>query len=101
MFDDGGLIYEAMSKADVEACRKHSKANNSPAWTGFWSEMARKTVVRRLCKSITLDMDSDAQEMFNAGTEIETDPSELAQREIEENANAEELVIDSEAEEVS
>ena len=101
LFDDGGLIYEAMSKADVEACRKHSKAKNSPAWTGFWSEMARKTVVRRLCKSITLDMDSDAQEMFNAGTEIETDPAELANKEIEENANAEELTVEGFAEEVS
>lgn len=56
--------------------------------------MARKTVMRRLCKSITLNMDSEAQKMFNAGTEIETDPAELAAEEIRENANNEELVFD-------
>lgn len=94
LFEDGGLIYEAMSKEEVESCRKQSKAKNSPAWTCFWGEMARKTVVRRLCKSITLNMDPDAREMFEAGTEIETDPSVIAEQEISENANIEELTID-------
>lgn len=94
LFEDGGLIYETMSKEEVEQCRKSSKAKNSPAWQQFWTEMARKTVVRRLCKSITVDMDADAMDFFNAGTEIETDPSEIASREIEENANQEELVVE-------
>lgn len=100
LFEDGGMLYETMSKDEVEKCRKSSKAQNSPAWKNFWSEMARKTVMRRLCKSITLNMDSEAQKMFNAGTEIETDPAELAAEEIRENANNEELVFDvvSEAE---
>lgn len=96
LFTDGGLIYETMTKAEVEQCRKSSKAKNSPAWDKFWSEMARKTVMRRLCKSITLDMDEDAMAMFNAGTEIETDTQELADREIAEEANKTELVVDSE-----
>ena len=94
LFEDGGMLYETMSKDEVEKCRKSSKAQNSPAWKNFWSEMARKTVMRRLCKSITLNMDSEAQKMFNAGTEIETDPAELAAEEIRENANNEELVFD-------
>lgn len=98
LFEDGGMLYETMSKDEVEKCRKSSKAQNSPAWKNFWSEMARKTVMRRLCKSITLNMDSEAQEMFNAGTEIETDPAELAAEEIRENANNEELVFDVEGE---
>ena len=94
LFEDGGMVYETMSSGEVEQCRKSSKAKNSPAWQQFWTEMARKTVVRRLCKSITVDMDADAMDFFNAGTEIETDPSEIASREIEENANQEELVIE-------
>lgn len=98
LFEDGGMLYETMSKDEVEKCRKSSKAQNSPAWKNFWSEMARKTVMRRLCKSITLNMDSEAQKMFNAGTEIETDPAELAAEEIRENSNNEELVFDVEGE---
>ena len=98
LFEDGGMLYETMSKDEVEKCRKSSKAQNSPAWKNFWSEMARKTVMRRLCKSITLNMDSEAQKMFNAGTEIETDPAELAAEEIRENANNDELVFDVEGE---
>lgn len=96
LFEDGGLIYETMSKQDVEDCRKKSKAKNSPAWQEFWSEMARKTVMRRLCKSITLNMDANAKTMFDEGTEIETDPAAIAESEIEANANSEELVVESE-----
>lgn len=95
LFEDGGMVYETMTKEEVEKCRKASKAKNSPAWSLYWSEMARKTVVRRLCKNITIDMDADAMAMFNAGTEIETDPQKIAEKEIEENANTEELFVDS------
>ena len=98
LFEDGGMIYETMSTDEVEKCRKSSKAQNSPAWKNFWSEMARKTVMRRLCKSITLNMDAEAKDMFEAGTEMETDPAELANREIEEKANTEELFFDVESE---
>lgn len=99
LFDDGGMIYETMSVDDIEKCRKSSKAKNSPAWSQFWTEMARKTVVRRLCKSITLDMDSESRQMFDAGTEIETDPSQIAAAEIAENANQEEIIIEEGGEE--
>ena len=95
-YQDGGMIYEVMSKDDVEACRKSSKAKNSPAWNGFWSEMAKKTVLRRLSKSINIDMDQKLVEAFDSGLEIETDKVELANREIAENANSEPLVIEGE-----
>lgn len=87
IFEDG-CVYEVMSKADVEQCRKSSKAKNSPAWTAHWSEMAKKTVLRRLCKSITLDMDAKGFEAMNAGLEYEDDVQEIAKREIEENQNS-------------
>ena len=85
-----------MSAEEVEQCRRQSKAQNSPAWKNFTSEMAKKTVLRRLAKSLPIDMDARAVEMFDSGTEIETDAKELAQREIEENANSEEFVFDAE-----
>lgn len=96
-YQDGGMVYEVMSKADVEQCRKSSKAKNSPAWNNFWSEMAKKTVLRRLAKSISIDMDARVADAFNAGLEIETDPIEQAKNEIAENANAKELIIEGEA----
>lgn len=96
LFEDGGLLYETMSREDVENCRKSSKAKNSPAWSQFWDQMACKTVIRRLCKNIELDMDADSKEFFDAGTEIETNVVEVSRREIEENANTEEFVVDGE-----
>ena len=95
-YQDGGMVYEVMSREDVEQCRKSSKAKNSPAWNGFWSEMAKKTVLRRLTKSINIDMDQKLVEAFDSGLEIETDSAELAKKEIAENANSEELVIEDE-----
>lgn len=95
-FADGGIQYEVMSREEVENCRKSSKAKNGPAWSGHYGEMAKKTVIRRLAKSLPIDMDASAKEMFDAGTEIETDTKEIAKRAIEENANTEELVVDVE-----
>lgn len=94
-FVDGGIQYEVMSRDEVENCRKSSKAKNGPAWSSHYSEMAKKTVIRRLAKSLPIDMDANAKEMFDAGTEIETDPKEMAEREIAENANTEELIVEA------
>lgn len=94
LYKDGGMVYEVMSKADVEQCKKSSKSKNSPAWA-FYSEMAKKTVLRRLAKSIPLDMDEKLSDAMNAGLEIETDPAEIAKRETEENGNTEELVVEA------
>ena len=87
IFADGGCTYEVMSRDEVEQCRKSSKAQNSPAWKSYWSEMAKKTVLRRLSKSITLDMDAKGFEAMNAGLEIETDVKEQVKNEIEAEAN--------------
>ena len=93
-YQDGGMVYEVMSRADVEQCRKSSKAKNSPAWSGFWSEMAKKTVLRRLCKSLSIDMDAKAVEAMDAGLEIETDVREQMKNEIEAEANQVEFNVE-------
>ena len=95
-YADGGMAYEVMSKSEVEQCHKASKAKNSTAWAGFWSEMAKKTVLRRLCKNLSIDMDAKAAEAFDSGLEIETNPEEMAKKEIEENANTQELIVEDE-----
>lgn len=46
---DGDYLTEEMSLAEIEEIRKVSKAGTSPKgpWVNFWSEMARKTIVKR------------------------------------------------------
>lgn len=62
LFQDGSMLYETMSKKDIEAVREgFSKAKNSAAWTKTYGEMCKKTVLRRLCKLIELDFDSVEQ----------------------------------------
>ena len=100
LFADGGTVVESMSKAEIETCRKQSKAKNSPAWSSFWGEMAKKTVLRRLCKSISIDMDATTKSAFESGTEIETDPRELMKKDVEENENSEPFIIDGDMTEV-
>lgn len=97
LYEDGGMMYDSMSLKDLETTRGASKAKNSPAWAKFTTEMYKKTILHRLCKHLAIDMDAFAKSAFDSGVEIETDPSEIAKREIKENANTEELVVDSEA----
>lgn len=62
MYQDGSMIYDTMSKEEVDATRKnYSKAPNSAAWNKSYGEMAKKTVLRRLCKLIDLDFDNIEQ----------------------------------------
>lgn len=49
-FTDGSKKAEVMSRADIDAVRKRSKAGNSGPWVSDWNEMAKKTVFRRLSK---------------------------------------------------
>lgn len=43
-----------MTKAEVEKIRTASKAGSSGPWKDHWGEMAKKTVIRRLCKMLPL-----------------------------------------------
>lgn len=62
VFKDGSMLYDTMSKAEIEHIRKtYSKAANSPAWENSPGEMYKKTVIRRLCKLIDLDFDAVEQ----------------------------------------
>lgn len=44
--------FEVMSHEEVERIRQRSRAKNAPAWSFSWGEMAKKTVVRRMCKHL-------------------------------------------------
>lgn len=94
LYEDGGMVYDTMSLKDLENTRSASKASNSPAWKKFTGQMYLKTVLHRLCKHLSIDMDAQAREAFDAGTEIETDVREQVKNEIEEEANQVEFDFD-------
>lgn len=62
LYKDGGMACDSMSVAEIEATRKnYSKQANGPSWTKSPGEMQKKTVLRRLCKTIQLDFDTIEQ----------------------------------------
>jgi recombination protein RecT len=51
----GGAVHaEVMTVAEVERIRTRSKSGSNGPWATDWGEMAKKTVVRRLCKLLPL-----------------------------------------------
>lgn len=53
-FNDGGIQFEVMTRAQVELIRSRSRGKNSPAWVQSWAQMARKTALRRLANYVPL-----------------------------------------------
>lgn len=75
LYQDGGMIYETMSKADIESVRNnYSKASQSKAWKNSYDEMCKKTVLRRLCKHIETDFESvEAHGAWEDGSGMDLD----------------------------
>jgi recombination protein RecT len=62
-YKDGGMQVEVMSREEIELVRdQFSKQSRGQAWSKSFGEMAKKTVLRRLCKHIQLDFDSIEQQ---------------------------------------
>ena len=53
-FKDGIKSYEVMTRDEVDAIKKRSKAGRSGPWVTDWSEMAKKTVIRRHSKVLPM-----------------------------------------------
>ena len=56
-FADGGVQFDVMRKDDVDAIRRRSRASDSGPWSTDYDEMAKKTVVRRLCKYLPVSIE--------------------------------------------
>lgn len=56
----GEVLRDVMPMAEIEAARKQSRAQNSLMWTKFWSEGAKKTVLRRCAKAAPQTAEIDA-----------------------------------------
>ena len=61
---DNGLVFEHMTKAEVDAIRKRSKSANNGPWVTDYEAMALKTVIRRAARY--LPMSTEAQQAVAA-----------------------------------
>lgn len=57
VFKDGSRQRDVMSRREIEAVRTRSMASDSGPWVTDYEEMAKKTVVRRLCKMLPLTVE--------------------------------------------
>ena len=88
-FEDGDILVETMNLDELEAIRKKSKMGNAGAWKEFPGEMMKKSVIRRLCKKIEIDFENpEQQRIFEADTDIETEPTKIRDNAIDQNANS-------------
>ena len=77
-YEDGGIKVETMSKSQLDSVKRMSKAQSGTAWKFFADEMYRKSVIRRLCKGIDLDMDAMQSRILQADEEkAETEVTEI------------------------
>jgi recombination protein RecT len=56
---DGSRLLEVMSHEEIEKVRNVSRSKGNGPWVQWWSEMARKTVMRRLSKRLPMSSDLD------------------------------------------
>jgi recombination protein RecT len=84
-FKDGSEKSEIMTKHEVEAIRKRSKAGTSGPWVTDFDEMAKKTVFRRAAKWLPLSpeirdaFDKDADGLAELGTIRNVTPAVVPQ----------------------
>lgn len=65
----GGVTdWEVMSKEEVDAIRKRSRASGSGPWVTDYDEMAKKTVLRRMSKR--WDLLPDIRDVINADDDV-------------------------------
>lgn len=94
-YSDGGVQVEQMSKAEIDKIRGKSRAKNAMAWTDFYSEMAKKTVIHRLCKHIELDMNARQRELWGDDMAIDTEREKPA---VDNPFGGEDNIVDGEGE---
>lgn len=58
---DGSKLLEVMSLEEIDKVRNVSRSKDKGPWSDWWSEMARKTVMRRLSKRLPMSTDLEEQ----------------------------------------
>lgn len=78
--ESGEVDIEVMTLVEVEAIRKRSKASGSGPWVTDFEEMAKKTVIRRHSKRLTLSPE------FHHALEVDSDKVDLKRDRAESEA---------------
>lgn len=55
---DGSKVREVLSRSDIDSIRGASRAKDSGPWVSWFSEMARKSAIKRLYKNLPITDDS-------------------------------------------
>lgn len=78
---DGNLYLEVMGREDIEKVRAVSRSKGNGPWVQQWGEMARKTVGRRLFKSLPItgldERDARVIEAADADIDFDRDTGEV------------------------
>lgn len=74
-FKNGGYYFHRMSKAEIDAHRKRSKASSNGPWVTDYEEMAKKTVVRSAWKWLPISIDI-AQQVASADETVKREIAE-------------------------
>jgi recombination protein RecT len=69
---DGSKLLEVMNLEEIEKVRNVSRAAKNGPWVAWWTEMARKTVMRRLSKRLPMSTDLEEQ-IFSRDETLEID----------------------------
>ena len=56
-FKSGATAFDIMSVDEIEAIKKRSKSPDYGPWQTDWEAMAKKTIIKRLCKYLPLSVD--------------------------------------------
>ncbi len=68
----GAFKFDVMSVRDVEVIRARSKSGNNGPWATDWNEMAKKTVFKRMAKTLPLSSEiRSAIELDDAANPVE------------------------------
>ncbi|QVK17755.1 recombinase RecT [Mycoplasmatota bacterium] len=108
IFEDNSSDQEVMTMKEIQVSWDKSQTKTQSVQKEFPQEMAKRTVIKRLCKR-HMNTSNDANlfivESYNRTTEnefINTEPSNQIelQEEVDNTANQEQLIIEGEAEEI-
>lgn len=74
---DGGHQWDVMWRREIEVIRKRSKMGNAGAWVSDYEEMAKKTVLRRLCKMLPASVELHQAVAMDERAEIGLAPMDV------------------------
>lgn len=73
---DGSRLLEVMSLEEIEKVRAVSRSGDKGPWASWWTEMARKTVMRRLSKRLPMSTDLE-DDIFSRDETMATERGRL------------------------